>query len=194
MGLPPNQRISLASTREGRILKRFSIKAAEVRNLALSPDGLTLYYASSGAVWSIPVRESSPPRRLIDGDDVTADPSGLFLYVRQLSKDPALLVRVPVSGGAGEEIPLPESIHFTNDVMGSNSVDARGRVVFEISSPDSFFYRTGLYDPATKSVTAVPVRFDGDIWSPIWAPDGRIAAIGARFASTIWRYRAAKRR
>jgi hypothetical protein len=79
-------------------------------------------------------------------------------------------------------------------MMGSNSVDAQGRVVFEISSPDSYFYRTALYDPATKSVTPVPVRFDGDVWSPIWAPDGRIAAIGARFASSIWRYHAAKRR
>jgi hypothetical protein len=194
LGSPPDQRIALAAAREGRILKRFSIKTAGVRNLALSPDGLTLYYATSGAVWSVPVSESSPPRRLVDGDDVAADPSGRFLYVKQLSKDPALLVRVPVSGGAAEAIPLPESLHFTTDEMGCNAVDAQGRVLFEISSPDSFFYRTGLYDPARESITPVPVRFDGDIWNPIWAPDGRIAAIGARFASSIWRYHPAKPR
>jgi WD40 repeat protein len=194
LGLPPDQHVALATTREGRILKRFSIKAAEVRNLALSPDGLTLYYAASGAVWSVPVSESSPPRRLIDGDDVAVAPSGRFLYVKQMSKGPNVLVRVPLSGGENEAIPLPESLHFTTDPMGNSAVDARGRVVFEISSPDSFFYHTAVYDPTTRSVRRVPVRFDGDIWSPLWTPDGRIAAVGGRFDSSIWRYHPAKRR
>jgi len=194
LGLPPDQHVALATTREGRILKRFSIKAAGVRNLALSPDGLTLYYASSGAVWSVPVSESSPPRRLIDGDDVAVAPSGRFLYVKQMSKGPNVLVRVPLSGGENEAIPLPESLHFTTDPMGNSAADAQGRRVFESSSPDSFFYHTAVYDPATRSVRAVPVRFDGDIWSPLWTPDGRIAAVGARFESSIWRYHPAKRR
>jgi eukaryotic-like serine/threonine-protein kinase len=194
LGVPPDQHIALATAREGRILKRFAMQAAGVRNLALSPDGVTLYYSASGAVWSVPVSESSAPRRLIDGDDVAVDPSGRFLYVKQMSKEPPVLLRVPLSGGANEAIPLPGSLHFTTDPLGTSAVDGQGRVVFEISSPDTFFYRTAVYDPATRSVRAVPVRFDGDIWSPIWTPDGRIAAVGARFESSIWRYHPVKRR
>ena len=194
LGSPPDQQVALASARDGRILKRLSIKAAGLRNLALSPDSQTLYYATGGAVWSVPVSESSAPRRIIDGDDVATDPSGRFLYVKQISKDPALLVRVPTSGGESEATPLPAGLHFTYDQMSNNAVDAQGRVLFEMSSPDSFFFRTALYDPARKSVTRLPVRFEGDIWSPTWTPDGRIAAIGARFASAIWRYHPVKGR
>ena len=45
---PPQQQIAIASTREGRILRRFSINATEVRGVALSPDNQTLYYAAKG--------------------------------------------------------------------------------------------------------------------------------------------------
>lgn len=194
LGSPPNQRFALASARAGRILKHFSIPVAGIRDVALSPDSKTLWYDANGGVWSMPVDESSAPRRIIDGDDMTADPSGRFLYVKQISKEPPQLVRVPTSGGAAEAIPLPEGLHFTSDQLSAHAVDAQGRMVFEMSSPDSFFFRTAIYDPARKAVTAIPVRFDGDMWSPIWTPDGRIATIGAGFASTIWRYHPAKGR
>jgi hypothetical protein len=72
--------------------------------------------------------------------------------------------------------------------MPANAVDAQGRLVFDASSADSFFYGAALYDPARKSVTRIPVRFDGSVWSPIWTTEGRIAALGARFASSVWRY------
>lgn len=48
--------------------------------------------------------------------------------------------------------------------------------------------------PARKSVTRIPVRFDGSIWSPIWIGQGRIAALGARFASSMWHYHPVKER
>jgi len=31
-------------------------------------------------------------------------------------------------------------------------------------------------------------RFEGDRLSPIWAPDGHIAAVGVPWASSSWRY------
>jgi len=194
LGRPPNQQIAVASLREGRILKRLSIKAADVRTVALSPDGQTLYYTAGGAVWSVPISESAAPHRIVEGDNVAIDPSGRFLYVKQMAKDPAVLVRVPVSGGAAEPIPIPEDLRLTSDPLPANAVDAQGRVLFETSTADSFFYSAALFDPARKSATRIPVHFEGDVWSPIWTTEGRIAAVGAPFASSIWRFHPVKGR
>jgi hypothetical protein len=62
---------------------------------------------------------------------------------------------------------------------------ASGRILFENSSTDSFFYSTALFDAANRSVTRIPLRFEGDTFSPIWTPDGRIAAVGDGWASSI---------
>ena len=188
LGAPPRQRIAIASARDGRIVNRLSIPAGDVRSVALSQDGLTLFYTAGGVVWSVPVSESSPPHRIVEGDQVVVDPSGPFLYIIQLSKSPPVLVRVPEAGGAALPIPMPGGLHLTVNVMPANAVDAHGRVLFDTSSADSFFYLPALYDPARKSVTRIPLRFEGSVWSPLWTPDGRIAALGARFASSIWRY------
>ena len=67
-------------------------------------------------------------------------------------------------------------------------MDASGRVVFEIDSPDSWFERIAMIDPSRKTFTVIPVPFSGDIWLPGWESDGRIAAIGERLDSTLWRY------
>jgi predicted Ser/Thr protein kinase len=194
LGTAPRQQIAIASAREGRILKRLSLKASEVRRVALSADGQTLYYAANGAVWSLPVSESTPPRRIVEGDEVVIDPSGRFLYVMQRAKVPPVLIRVPAAGGTVEPISLPEGLRLTMNGLRAGAVDKQGRILLETSSLDSAFYRAALYDPVRKSVTRIPLRFAGDVYSPIWAPDGRIASIGDTFGSTIWRYHPVKER
>jgi hypothetical protein len=74
----------------------------------------------------------------------------------------------------------------------ANAVDTQGRLLFETSSTDSLFCSTALFDPKRNAITRVPLRFEGDIGSPIWAPDGRIAAIGMGWVSSIWRYHPVK--
>lgn len=194
LGARPRQQIVMASAREGRILKRLSIKAQEVRSVALSPDSQTLYYASNGAVWSLPVSEPAPPHRIVEGDQVAIDPTGHFLYVTRLAQNPRGLARVPVAGGAAEPIPIPEGFRLTMHGLPANAVDAQGRVLFGASSADVFFYSTALYDPVRNHVSRIPIRFEGDIWSPIWTVDGRIAAIGQSWTSSIWRYHPVKER
>ena len=194
LGTPPRQQIAIASAREGRILKRLSIQAAAVRSVALSPDGQVLYYAASGAVWALPVSEAAPPRRIVDGDEVAIDPTGRFLYVTQLAKTPAVLARVPATGDPMEPIPLPEGLRLAGEDLPAGSVDAQGRVLFDAVLSDSYFYSAALYDPTKRSVTRIPVRFQGDVWSPIWSADGRIVAIGARWDSSLWRYHPLKER
>jgi Tol biopolymer transport system component/predicted Ser/Thr protein kinase len=195
LGSPPRQDIAIARERDGRVLHRLSIHAAGVHSVALSPDGQTLYYAASGTVWSVPVSESTAPRRLAEGDDVAADPRGRFLYVMQRAKDPAVLARVPAEGGAAEPIPIPEGLYPTPILMPAGAVDAQGRLLFAANPPDYAFNRTALYDAVRKSVTLIALRFEGEVSSAVWTPDGRIAAFGFPEAGrTLWRYHALEQR
>jgi hypothetical protein len=193
LGAPPRQQIAIASAREGRILKRLSINAAEVRSVALSPDAQILFYVAGATVWSLPVGGTVAPRRIIEGDQVVVDPSGPFLYVLQ-AKDQPVLLRVPLAGGLAVPVPVPAGLQLAINDMSANAVDAHGRIVFDTSSEDSFFYLPSIYDPALRSVTRIPLRFEGSVWTPMWVGDGRIAALGAGFTSSIWRYHPPKPR
>jgi hypothetical protein len=195
LGTPPKQQIAIASVREGRIVKRLSLNAAKVRSMALSADGLTLYYAADGSIWSVPASESAAARKIVEGDEVALDASHRLLYVKQMAKDPPVLLRVSADGGAAEPISLPGGLRPVENPMPAAAVDARGRLVFETSSEDSFYYRAALFDPAARRPPMViPLLFEGDIWSPVWTSDGRIAAVGSPIASSLWRYHAAPER
>ena len=187
-GPAAQRQVAITSPREGRIVRRLALKAAEARSVALSPDGATLYYTSGGGVYAMPANESKPASRIGEGDLLAIEPGGAYLYVKQVTKNPSVLVRLPLNGGAVENIPMPAGIRMSPDTLSPLAVDAKGRLLFEIATPDSFFFSTGLYDPATKTVKQVPVRFEGDLWQQSWLPDGSIMSGGARFASAIWKY------
>ncbi len=195
LGTAPRHQIAIATVRDGRIVRRLSLKASEVRSLALSADGSTLYYAAEGSIWCVPVSESAPPRRIVEGDEVVLDAAHRLLYVKQMAKEPPVLLKVSADGGAAEPIRLPGGLRLVENPMAANAVDAKGRFVFETSSEDSFYYRATLFDPASRnSPLVIPLQFEGDIWSPVWTSDGRIAAIGSPIASSLWRYHAVQER
>ena len=59
----------------------------------------------------------------------------------------------------------------------------------DIASVSRWLYSVGLVDPRAGSITAVPHTFDGEVVDPMWAPDGRIVAIGRKYNFALWRYR-----
>jgi hypothetical protein len=69
-------------------------------------------------------------------------------------------------------------------------VDARDRVLVTVVS-QSLDYKAALLDPATKSLTVIPVVIEGDVAGTGWTPDGRILADGDRYFLTLWRYQRA---
>lgn len=73
----------------------------------------------------------------------------------QIAKNPPVLARVPVSGGAAIPIPVPEGLRVTVNDMPAKAADAHGRLVFDVCSADSFFCGTALHDPARKSVARI---------------------------------------
>jgi hypothetical protein len=194
IGSGAKRQIAIASVRDGRILKRISLPVSEIRGMALSPDDATLYYAARGTVWSLELNGTAEPKRIIDGNQLSLDGKGQYLYVKQLAKEPRLLVRVPVSGGKAETVPVPKGWRLTVDNPPANAVDDRGRVLFEVATADSLFFSAAMFDPARGSVTRIPMRFRGELWAPTWTPEGEIAALGGPYSATMWHYHPVMRR
>lgn len=187
IGAARDRQIALASLADGHIVRRIpATMPAGVRSLAVSPDGATAYYAAAGEVWTVQVSGSAEPRRTAAGDSVAVDPSGRFLYVKQLAANPIALTRVPLAGGAPESLAVPQ---LDLSPLAANSVDSKQRLVLETGSLDSFFSRPALWDAASQTLTAIPLAFAGDVRSPGWTPDGRILAVGSTFQSSVWHYR-----
>ena len=180
------KRLGLASLRDGRVLRRYA--AANVTSLMSTPDGRDLYYSSNAGIWSQPV-SGGEPRRITDGTDAALDPTGRFLYVKRTSHGTIELFRVPAAGGEGEKIVLPPEYQLAEPSFPTTAIDKQGRVLVSVLSAHSFYYRPAIYDPARKSLSVIPVVFDGDVSAAGWTSDGRLYAYGSRYVSSLWRYR-----
>jgi tRNA A-37 threonylcarbamoyl transferase component Bud32 len=185
IGSGDQRRIAVAALRDGRVLRRFSMRSDF--GMAASPDGSTLYYAFGGTIWAQPVA-GGEPKRITEGLDVTLDPKGEYLYVRRAMKQAMEMVRIPVLGGATQELPIPAEYHLAYVGFSPAAVDARGRILVAVASAHTFYYQTAILDPGAKSFTLVPMAIDGDAGPAGWAPDGRILARGKRCLSSLWRY------
>ena len=159
--------------------------------MVASPDGNTLYYSFSGAIWAQPVA-GGEPKRITEGIDVTLDPKGQYLYVKRARKGAMEMIRIPVAGGDAEALPVPAEYHVANPQLSPSAVDDRGRILVTVISNHSFYYQTAILDPAAKSFTLVPMAIDGDVARAGWAPDGRILAAGERYLLSLWRYQRSK--
>ena len=183
-------RIAIATLREGRIIKRFSFDASSVESIAATPDGEKLYYCDHGQVsWIGTKDENAKPVPVTEGDSIAIDGAGKYLYVKRMQKAQRELVRMPLNGGQVETLTIPPEYTISDDQLSPAAADAAGRIVFEVDSADSWYERVAVIDTSRKSFAVIPTRFNGDVWMPGWESDGRIAAVGARLDSSLWRYK-----
>jgi len=189
IGSGDQRRIAIAALRDGRVVRRFSMRSDY--GMAASPDGNTLYYAFSSTIWAQPVGGGNP-QQITEGIDVTLDPKGEYLYVKRVRNGAMGIVRIPVAGGDAEELPVAAEYHVAYPGLSPAAVDARGRILVPVNSAHSFYYQTAILDPAAKSFTLLPMAIDGDAGPAGWAPDGRILVRGKRYLSSLWRYQRSK--
>jgi hypothetical protein len=187
IGLGDERRLALAFIRDGRVIRRYTMKSDV--GLSASPDGKTLYYAFGGGIWAQPVAGGAPTR-IADGDDVVVDPSGRDLFVKRSQGGASVLFRLSMQGTDAEALPLPAGYQLGFPPLSPAAVDRRGRILISVLS-DSFYYKAAVLDPATKSFAVIPVALEGDVGAPGWAPDGRVLATGDRYLLTLWRYQRA---
>ena len=182
--------IAIATLREGRIVKRFSFDASSVQSIAATPDGDKLYYCAHGQVWWINTKdENAKPSPVTEGDSIAIDYVGKYLYVKRMQKGQRELVRMPLAGGQPEPLTIPSEYTISDDQLSPAAADAAGRILFEVDSADSWYERVAVIDTSRKTFTVISTGFSGDVWMPGWQSDGRIAAVGARLDSSMWRYK-----
>ena len=189
IGNPPAQALALASVKEGRILQRFAAtQGKEIDALAASPDGTSLYYVSSGSVWTIP-SQGGDPHKLCAGDSVAVDPNGRDLIVSLNEQEHVRLERVPLSGGPAQPIQVKGDLPVSPVPLGPDALNRDGKLLVSVAPRDSWFFSLGILSLATGTVTRVPLNYSGDIMTPGWASDGSVLATANPMRSHIWRFR-----
>jgi eukaryotic-like serine/threonine-protein kinase len=189
IGNPPAQTLTLASVKEGRIIRRFDdTQGRQITELAASPDGKTLYYVSSGSVWSVPT-DGGSPKKLCAGDGVAVDPNGKELIVNLIEPQVVRLVRVSVSGGPAQEIHVKSQDPVVPIPLGPEAINHAGKMIIGVVPNDSWFFRLGIMDLSSGAITRVPLNYTGDIMIAAWSNDGRILATADPIRAHIWRFK-----
>lgn len=88
---------------------RISPGKSPIDSMACSPDGGMIYFAASGAIWSIP-SSGGEVRKIRDGQSAVSDPASRRLIVKVMESSQMRLFSVPLDGKAEHEIPLDRSI------------------------------------------------------------------------------------
>jgi hypothetical protein len=197
LGTGSKSRIALVTASEGRIVRYLDLVAAPaVRMLAGAPDGRRLFYVSEqpgSAVVMAVSAEGGEPERIRAGDAVAVDPAGKYLVV-QLSEGPAVrLVRMPLSGGPEEEIPIAGPYRlapFYN--LGPSAVAQDGRLAVRVTSQDSWFWPAAILNPVTGRLDLIAGGRE-DMYAPGWESTGRLITMSVGVRSQLWRFRQSER-
>jgi eukaryotic-like serine/threonine-protein kinase len=189
LGAPGKAVLAVASIADGRIIRRLEgIQANDITDLVASSDGATLYYVAGRTVWAVSATDDGQPRRIGPGDSVVANPKGKDLMIQLREKDGVRLMRVPVSGGQEEPIPIQSPLRLAPVNMGSDSIGKDGRALLSITTPDDWFYGAAVLDMRSGKLEKIPLIFTGDLIQMGWQTDGRIIANGWPTISKLWRF------
>ena len=191
LGSADRKILALASIADGRILKRLpEVPGNQVSDLAASPDGKTIYYVADRTVWAVPAA-GGPPSRLAPADSIAADPNGKYLIVQRDGEQAVQLMKVAVSGGPEQPIPVLGDLRVGSEGLDPNAIAKDGRVALSVASPDLWFNGAAILDPRSGKVTKIPLDFTGDIMGPAWQDKDHILSSGWPLKVTLWRFRPA---
>jgi predicted Ser/Thr protein kinase len=193
MGSGPNQTIAIASSSDGRLVRRLNgPKGSDITSMATFADGKTIFYTASGSVWAIPASDGQP-QRLGSGDSVTADPGQNELIVRLDEREGVRLVRMPLNGGPQRPVRVEEGVRPVSggDALGPTAVGIDGKVLLQVAAGPSWFWPAGVLDPRTGKVQILRIGYPADMPAPGWTPDGKIVAVALPLRSSLWRFRLA---
>jgi len=162
--------------------------------ICASSDGRTIYYAAGDNILAAD-RGNNPPRVVCRGGAAALTADGLTLVVARPGNPMHELCRVPVSGGKEEWIPIDRKLRLnvSSPIQGAATQGPADRVPVLMLGNESYFNIITLLNPATGSITRVPLDYRGDVFYPIWAGQDTLLAIGTPLRSKIWRCRRVKK-
>jgi eukaryotic-like serine/threonine-protein kinase len=175
--------IAVATLSTGRIVRRIPFNKGRIEQMASSPDGKTLYCAASGSIWA--VTTDGEVRRQRAGNFVTVEPSSQSLLVEVRESPNTKLVRVPLDGGAEQEIRVPGPL--TLGYMIDNDGVRNGRLLAPGSGP-TWYWPPTIFDLATGKSARIPLEYVSDFHHMSWTPDGKVMACALVWRSNMWKF------
>jgi hypothetical protein len=185
IGHDPRSVIAIADLETGRVTRRISPSKGEIHSLAASPDGRTLYFATSDTVWSVP-SAGGEARKVRAGNRVVAEPSGQAVFISVLESTNMRLFRVALDGAPETEVQTNAADALRYSHLSSGSLRADGRLL--VSLHNAWFSAPAILDTHTGRVQPLPFDGTSDYESMAWLPDGRIVALRHKENSTLWRF------
>jgi hypothetical protein len=186
LGTPPTESIGIASIKDGRLLKRLNVQSGDgIKSLAASNDGTTLFYSTSGAIWSVPAAGGNATK-LGAGDAVAYDPSRQDLVV-YFFEQTVRLARMPATGGSTEPLEVPGGVRV-DALVGPAPIRHDGQIVLSVLNPGSWFLGAAIFDPRSRTLSRVPLRYDADLFSMAWNQKNEIITGAFLMHSNIWRF------
>jgi hypothetical protein len=187
LGSAPDRVVALASTSDGRIVRRLdTLTATGIGSLAGSPDGRTLYYAAAGQVSSIDLGTGTS-RVLHVGEAVAIDPAGEYAVVSVSQQGSTHLVKIYLADGRTEEIRNQSAFAFAPNGLEPHAIARDGRIAVRIAPKDSWFWPTGILDPHTGRIDRAWPHIHADM-NAGWTDDGRLIATARTTISRLWRF------
>jgi hypothetical protein len=194
MSSGPNQTIAIASTSDGRLVRRLQgPRGMPISSMGTFPDGKTIFYTASGSVWAIP-SDDGQPRKLGSGDSLTVDSRQNELIVRLDEREGVRLVRMPLDGGPQRAIRIEDGVRPVSggDDLGPTAVNKDGKILLQVAVGSSWFWPAGVLDPRTGKVDVLGIGYPADMPGPGWTRDGKkIVAVALSLRSSLWRFRPA---
>jgi eukaryotic-like serine/threonine-protein kinase len=157
-----------------------------------SPDGTTVFFADSGAIWSMPMA-GGPRHRVAAGTSVAPDPNGRYVVTQVIQDDGVHLLHVPLDGAAPHEITIAGDMPIAPLGLAPNAVAPDGRILVEVVSRASWFWPAAILDPKTGRLTIIPPGLAYDMTSAGWDAQGRVVTVALGLESSLWRFRPEKR-
>ena len=190
IGPAPHETIAFTEPASGRLVRRVSPGKGAIDSIACSPDGGKIYFAASGAIWSIP-SSGGEARKIRQGQSAVADPPGRRLIVKVMESAQMRLFSVPLDGSPESEIPLDRSIPMATSQLSTNSLNGDGRLLAPLAPLDSWFNPPGVIDTGTGKITRIPSENLGDYRSLGWTRDGQVIALKNGLRATVWKFQPA---
>ena len=164
------------------------LRGFDYPSFAGSPDGRTVYFADSGAIWSMPIA-GGERRRIGEGTTLAADPAGRYLVTQVIGTDGVHLMHVPLDGRAPRPIPVRSGLSLAAVGLAPNGVAPDGRILVEVVSRASWFWPAAVLDPKTGVLAVVPPGLGYDMTLAGWDDQSRVVTGARALESSLWRFR-----
>ena len=183
--------VALASLADRRIIRKLSVPdAASIVQLASSMDGAILYYVIDNTIWKV-LLEGGEPQKIATANTLSVNWNGREIILQRLGPNASVrMFRMPLSGGAEEEIIVGKEVRLGDVPLAANAVSKDGKILVTTAlNANTWYWQVSVFDPKTGLARHIPTDFAGDLLYARWSTDGQILAAGVKTEGSIWRFR-----